>query len=369
MRGKSPSSIADRIKNWRANLISNPSFQRFCTRFWPTRKIAQSNAASVFDLCAGFVYSQILFACVELDLLSVLRDENLTSSEVASRVNLPPDAIERLLKAATSLDILEERSQGRYGLGQTGAAVLGSPGLQGMIQHHEHLYRDLAHPLQLLSGRSSDTALAKFWHYSRSESQSSEEHSRMETYSELMRETQSLVADEILSSYSFNQHKSILDVGGGDGRFLRAVHTRAPQLNLNLLELPTVAKMAEAQMQEHNISASVHEADMFDNAWPQGADLICLVRVALDHDDEAVTKLFSRARQALPPEGVLLVAEPMSDSPKVGHAYFGMYLWAMGSGRARTSDELRDMLRKAGFSRAEQLKTGLPDVVRIIKAS
>ncbi|MEL6666157.1 MAG: methyltransferase [Pseudomonadota bacterium] len=238
-----------------------------------------------------------------------------------------------------------------------------------MIQHHEHLYRDLAHPLKLLSRRSSDTALAKFWHYSRSESQSSEEHSRMETYSELMRDTQSLVADEILSSYSFNQHKSVLDVGGGDGRFLRAVHARAPELNLSLLELPTVAKLATAQLQEHDISATVHEGDMFESVWPQGADLICLVRVALDHDDEAVAKLFSRARQALPPEGVLLVAEPMSDSPKVGHAYFGMYLWAMGSGRARKSQELSDMLGKAGFSRVDQLKTGLPDLVRIIKAT
>ena len=39
-----------------------------------TSPIAERNARALFDLCAGFVYSQILFACVQLDLFRLLAD-------------------------------------------------------------------------------------------------------------------------------------------------------------------------------------------------------------------------------------------------------------------------------------------------------
>jgi demethylspheroidene O-methyltransferase len=34
-----------------------------------------------------------------------------------------------------------------------------------------------------------------------------------------------------------------------------------------------------------------------------------------------------------------------------------MYLWAMGSGRARTPEEIAAMLRAAGFARTRRIKT------------
>ncbi len=56
--------IRDRIAGWRDRLLLSPDFQRAASRFPPSRPIARHYAASAFDLCAGFVYSQVLFACV-----------------------------------------------------------------------------------------------------------------------------------------------------------------------------------------------------------------------------------------------------------------------------------------------------------------
>jgi demethylspheroidene O-methyltransferase len=44
----------------------------------------------------------------------------------------------------------------------------------------------------------------------------------------------------------------------------------------------------------------------------------------------------------------------------MGDAYFGVYLWAMGSGRPRTVEELTAMLRKAGFRRIRRRPTRIP---------
>ncbi len=68
---------------------------------------------------------------------------------------------------------------------------------------------------------------------------------------------------------------------------------------------------------------------------PHGADVITLVAVVHDHDDAAVRILLKAAREALPPGGRLVLAEPMSGTPGAGpitDAYFGLYLLAMGSG-------------------------------------
>lgn len=62
--------LPDRILAWRDRLVSRPAFQRFAARFPLTRSIAERQSRAVFDLCAGFVYSQVLAAVVELDLLN-----------------------------------------------------------------------------------------------------------------------------------------------------------------------------------------------------------------------------------------------------------------------------------------------------------
>lgn len=323
----------------------------------------------MFDLCNGFVYSQVVQACVRLNLLSALNNRIQTLEEIADLAGLPLEGARRLVRAAVSLKLLEPRSHNRFGLGESGAAILGNPGLQGMILHHEHFYRDLSDVVSLLKERSKSTDLARYWLYSTNPTGSETERVVMTTYSELMSETQTVLADEVLRAYRFDRHKHLMDVGGGDGQFLRCVHAHAPELQLSLLDLPNVTVLADEQFKAANVPASTHSGNMFEDAWPQSADVVTLIRVCLDHDDDRVRVLLRQARAALKPGGVLILAEPMTDSPKVGFAYFGLYLWAMGSGRARSSGELREMLYEAGFEQTQILPTGLPDIIRVIRAS
>ena len=81
--------------------------------------------------------------------------------------------------------------------------------------------------------------------------------------------------------------------------------------------------------------------------------------------------LLAKIYSALPTGGRLLIIEPMADSPDarpMGHAYFGLYLWAMGSGRPRTAAELQNMLKAAGFGNIKQVRTALPIITSAIVA-
>jgi demethylspheroidene O-methyltransferase len=69
---------------------------------------------------------------------------------------------------------------------------------------------------------------------------------------------------------------------------------------------------------------------------------------------------------------MLLIAEPMAGTrgaQAMGDAYFGLYLWAMGSGRPRTAEAYRAMLEGAGFTRVVERRTGVPMVTRLLIAT
>ena len=68
-------------------------------------------------------------------------------------------------------------------------------------------------------------------------------------------------------------------------------------------------------------------------------------------------------RRALPDGGTLLLAEPMaytSGAAVMSDAYFGFYLLAMGSGRARSAARLTGLLTACGFGSVRHLPTWLP---------
>jgi len=357
---------------WRDRLLGDPRFQRWAADFPLTRPLAQRRARELFDLCAGFVYSQILFACVELDLFSRLRAAPLDAAELAAATDLTPAAAERLLRAAVALRLLERRGDGRFGLGPHGAALLGHPGVAAMVRHHALLYRDLAAPLALLRG-TADTELKRFWAYVGTDDPRQNDGQAVGAYSELMTASQTLVADDTLDAYPLARHRCLLDLGGGEGHFVVAAAQRWPSLRALIFDLPAVAARANARLAALGLTERLqaHGGDLFRDPLPPGADLVSLVRVLHDHDDAPALAILRAARAALPTGGTLLISEPMSETPgaePVGDAYFGFYLLAMGSGRPRPPRELIAMLTAAGFGAARLLPTRRPLLTRVLVA-
>lgn len=365
--------MRDSLAAWRNRLVASPAFQRFAAGFPLTRPIATRQSQALFDLCAGFVYAQILAACVKLDLFEMLEPAPLDLPTLAGRTGLSEAAAERLLKGAVALKLLERRSGGRYGLAMLGAAMRGNPGIARMIAHHHLLYADLADPVALLRGEVCPTQLSTFWGYAVSPNPSGAAQEAVAAYSALMAGSQHFVADDIVAAYDFSRHHEVLDVGGGEGAFLSAIARHAPALSLTLFDLPAVADRATARFAQEGLSARARArgGDMHRDPLPEGADLVTLVRVLHDHDDEAVRALLTRLRRAMVPGATLLIAEPMAGLPgteRMADAYFGFYLLAMGSGRARSPAELSEMLSEAGFTGIEQRRTRRPLLMSALTA-
>ena len=204
---------SDRVLAIRDRWLSSPRFQRWAAAFPLTRPTARRRARALFDVCAGFVYSQILFACVRLKLFDLLAEEPQSAAGIAARLSLPLDSTQRLLDAAVSLRLVEKRSAERYGLGALGAALVGNPAVGAMVEHHSLLYVDLHDPVGLLRGNAPKTELAKYWTYSAEEPAGASGRPGPD-YTALMSSSQPLVASEVLDAYPIQKHRCLLDVGG-----------------------------------------------------------------------------------------------------------------------------------------------------------
>jgi demethylspheroidene O-methyltransferase len=357
--------LQDRIYAIRNRLLRSQKFQRTAAKQWVTRRIAQKRAREVFDLCAGFVYSQILLSCVKLGVFEALRAAPQTAQSLAIKLNLPLSSTERLLDAAVSLKLLERRSGDRFGLGPHGAVIEGNPGIQKMILHHQMLYADLADPISLMRGEISEPKLQAYWAYARADNPRDVSASGVADYSDLMGASQTLVAEDIIAAYPLNRHQRLLDVGGGDGTFLSAVAAQTKSVQLTLFDLPAVADRAAKSFAARGLNARIATVggSFFTDPLPTGHDVISLVRIIHDHDDGPALEILKAAHKALAPGGTLLIAEPMSDAKNaetVGAAYFGFYLMAMGSGRPRTATEITNMLKTAGFQHVRTVNTPMP---------
>ena len=366
--------LRDQLLSFRDRVLSDLRFQRFATTSRVMSPIARRQARSLFDLCAGFVYSQVLLACVELDLFRILEAGPLDAEALSAELDLTPEATSRLLTAALALGLVDRRGGGRYGLGMHGAALVANKGIQAMVAHHRALYRDLADPVALLRGEDQGGALAGYWPYAKGDTPGALGEADVASYTQLMSASQTLVAEQVLHAYSLAGHDTLLDVGGGDGTFLCAAARRNPGLRLQLFDLPAVARRAETRFEQEGLAirAQTFGGSFFDDPLPNGADVVSLVRVLHDHDDDRAQHLLRAVRNVLPRGGVLLIAEPLAGTAgaeRMGGAYFGFYLMAMGSGRPREFADVAAMLSKAGFAAQRLVRTAVPLQTSLIVAT
>jgi demethylspheroidene O-methyltransferase len=338
--------------SWLNRVLARPSFQDFASRTPFLRRLARRDGLDIFDIVQGFVRSQVLYALTELDIPARLMDGPASAEALALNSGLSHDRMAILLQAGAGIGVLKRCRDGRFALTRKGAAMAGVPGLRQMILHHGAFYRDMADPLALLRGEA-ETELAGFWPYvSGATGEADTEVTRV--YSDLMADSQRLVAQDTLATVSLEGVRHLVDIGGGSGAFLAEVAKPYPRIRLTLFDLPAVVPSARERIGSLGLAERIGivGGSFRDDPLPGDADAMSLIRVLYDHDDASVAALLAKVHDALPPGGRLVISEPMSggETPDaVTDVYFAFYTLAMRTGRTRSAAAIKTMCERAGF--------------------
>lgn len=163
-----------------------------------------------------------------------------------------------------------------------------------------------------------------------------------------------LEAIALAESFDFEGVRRLVDVGGGRGTLLVEVLRRHPHARGVLLEREAVAEEARKVFSREALSERAEVViGSFLEGVPEGADLYVVKHVLHNWPDEDAVRILRNCRDALAPDGRVLVVEGLMLPPAYRDATRLLDLEMMtllGPGRERTKPEFRRLLREAGLT-------------------
>jgi hypothetical protein len=156
----------------------------------------------------------------------------------------------------------------------------------------------------------------------------------------------------VAEAYDFSGIGSLVDVGGATGNMLGHVLKRHPSVKGVLYDLPHVVADAPPLLASHGVADRVQilSGSFFENV-PKGHDAYLLSHIIHDWDDGENATILKNVREAMNPDGKLLIVEmvlPEGDEPHMGKM-LDMMMMLVPGGEERTPSEYAELLEPNGF--------------------
>ncbi len=148
----------------------------------------------------------------------------------------------------------------------------------------------------------------------------------------------------------------ILDLGGGSGAYSIAFAKATSDVRCEILDVPEVVPLTAEYVRKAGVSAqiSLRSGDMLTDDLGSGHDIIMLNAICHLFSEEQNQQLFRRARQALAPNGRLVVQDFILNSNKTGPLHAALFslnmLVATDNGASYSEIEYSGWMKNAGFA-------------------
>lgn len=287
-------------------------------------------------------YLPLKTAC-KLNLFDNIINGVNTVEALAKKLTADKRALSFLLKALVELETLD-KEESNYQLTAKGVLLTEqhpkSVKYACILWGEEHLTAWQQLEYTILEGEPAFEAVYNepFFEYLKTSTSSNE------IYHKAMSEYARDDYEKITSIIDFSTHKAVLDIGGGLGALLDAIHKALLNIKLFLLETPNVIDLLPKEKEYINAIAG----DFFDTI-PTVADAFVMSRVLHDWDNKNASKILANAYKALPQDGCLYIIENMKEQLEDGAHLLNLNMQLMCNSYERTTEEYRQLLENIGF--------------------
>jgi SAM-dependent methyltransferase len=319
-------------------------------------------ARQLVELIGGNWATQAIGVAARLGLADQVASGVTHADALARACDCNAPAFRRLLRGLAALGVLRLEGDGNCSLTAIGEllrrdATLGlSSHAQWWSQQAWDVWSDLMGSVR--TGRSTRQ---------RAHGQSGFEHLDADAASARlfhgsMSELTRLVATDLARSPALPDAGVVMDLGGGHGELLVEVLRARPKLSGVLFDLAHAVEGAQARLREAGVAerVTVASGDFF-TALPRRVDAVLLKSVLHDWNDADAVCILQRARDALAPEGRVLVIErvmPAEVKDRPDHrttARSDLNMLVGLGGRERTVEDYDALLSSAGLTRRRTL--------------
>lgn len=179
----------------------------------------------------------------------------------------------------------------------------------------------------------------------------------------------------ITLAYKWNDVRSVVDLGGGNGAFLIGLLGHCPTLHGVLFDMPHVVAAAHGLAAHAQVTdrCRVVPGSFLEGPIPSGEDVYMMKRVLWGHPDEEAARLLANVRAAMRPESRLLIIEPLRAHGAINGEEVAkrmdLKLLAMRGSGSRTREQLRIRLEGAGLRMVRIVPAVITSIVEAVIAA
>lgn len=321
----------------------------------PETASEKSLPLQMVDLIIGYWISRLIYVAARLGLADALKHGPMTVDDLAEQSDVDRRALFRMMRALASVGVFAEGEPGVFAL---------TPLAETLRSDHSDSMRDFA--LMMVedynwkswqglheSVKERDVAFDRvhgmpiFEYF--------EKHpGHREIFARAMTSISGIENLAIAESYDFSSIGTLVDVGGSQGHLLATILRRHPRLRGVLFDRPSVIEQARRApfLQDKELHGRVtFEGGDFFKAVPAGGDGYLMKSILHDWPDEQCATILSRCREAMNPDGRVLVVDTVlepGNEPQWGKL-MDINMLVLTGGRERTEREFAELFSQAGL--------------------
>ncbi len=322
------------------------SLKRLILRLYP------SNIA-ILEMAQGFYLSRAAGVAAELNLAEHIGTGMLTVSELSVKTGTHEHALYRMMRMLACHGVFREKQGRVFANNRLSESLFDMEGsMRYMVMHQVtginwKLFEELGWVVRT-GGNAAEKVLGTdvFTWLSRNPD-------RNLIYNEAMSQTSALLADGLLSAYRFKGVRKLFDIGGGHGVLLACILQEYPDMLGQVFDLPHVVDDAAIIARLYGVEdrMEIMAGNFYENV-PEGADTYMMKNVVHILSDDQAVALLMKVKNVLPPDGRILIIEPIIGKPRYSSFathYDLQMLLGRFEGRERTRDEYKEMIRASGM--------------------
>jgi hypothetical protein len=327
---------------------------------------------AVFEKAQQTWLAKSINVACELNLADILKAGPKSISEIARECHSHEESLYRLMRALAGEGIFREMPGKVFSNTRLSAALTDDEGsMKFMIRHQLHdanweMIGLLNHSVTTGENAARKVLGAGIFDYL------SQHPEKNELYNKAMTNTSDLSASAILSACSFRRFKTIVDIGGGEGRLLAKILQKNSKAQGILFDFPHVVAGADKTFDRTGTGNRIRimGGNFFEDI-PPGGDCYLMKNILHAFDDETCIGLLKTISRRMDRQARLLIIEAViseNNKPEFGKLFDLQMLLGTDGGKERTRREFDNILSQAGFRLKKVIRTVSPfSVVEAVK--
>ncbi|HEV2731901.1 MAG TPA: methyltransferase [Terriglobales bacterium] len=327
---------------------------------------SNSQPPALFQMATGYWLSQAVYVAAKLGVADLLKDGPKPCKSLAATMGVDQHALSRLMRALSGVGVFAHLDGDHFALASLGESLQSDvPGSlrQAVItigEIHYHAWGSLLHSVQTGSPAFNHVFGPGLFDYLHLNTESAA------TFNQGMTDLSSMLVYAVLMAYDFSGISSIVDVGGGQGEFLKKILESHPEMEGTVFDLPSTIETTKEYL---NGAAGGGRCSWlggdFFNDVPAGADAYILCGVVHDWDDDHGLQILKNCRKAMAKNGRVLLVETVVPDTDANcfSKLLDLNMLVMTGGRERTKAEFCALFDAAGYELTKIVSTMAPQSV------